>query len=103
MTSWVRWCELRRTVKITSEDWKNGWHGIEIGLSAAEIDALIENLEMLKRDTDQHFHISSDYKGDGGVGDITIYVKDSSEADNASVSGRAIAPGEEIEIKDKTP
>ena len=90
-------------MKITSEDWKNGWHGIEVGLSATEIDALIENLEMLKRDTEQHFHISSDYKGEGGIGDITIYVKNSSEADNASMSGRAIAPDEEIEINDEPP
>jgi len=87
----------RDVVKISFEDWKNGWHGIELGLSVAEIDELIENLGMLKQDTDQHFHISSDYKGDGGVGDITIYVKASSEADNASMSGRALAPGEEIE------
>ena len=84
-------------MNISFEDWKNGWHGIELGLSTAEIDQLIGNLEMLKQDTEQHFHISSDYKGNGGIGDIAIYVKDSSEADNASMSGGALAPGEEIE------
>jgi hypothetical protein len=90
-------------VKISFEDWKNGWHGIELGLSAAEIDQLIGNLEMLKQDTEQHFHISSDYKGDGGVGDITIYVKNPSDGDNASMSGRALAPDEDIGEIDTQP
>jgi len=51
---------------------------------------------MLKQDTEQHFHISSDYKGTVGVGDITFYVKEPNEVDNASMSGRALSSGDEI-------
>lgn len=79
------------------EDWKNGWFGLELGIAAHEIDSLIAQLTMLKSDHDQHFHISSDYKGAGGVGDIMIYVQSADEVSNmGSPSSRAIAPGEEV-------
>lgn len=46
-----------------------GKFGIELG----EIERLIQSLNMLRQAPGQHFHISSDYKGNGGVGDIEIY------------------------------
>ena len=53
---------------------------------------------MLKKDSDQHFHISSDYKAAGGLGDIMIYVQSPNEPSNMeSPSSRALAPGEEID------
>jgi hypothetical protein len=58
------------------EDWKNGWFGVELGFSKEEIDRLIERLRMIQNDPDQHFHLSSDYKGDGGIGDILICIQD---------------------------
>jgi hypothetical protein len=80
------------------EDWKNGWFGVELGILPDEIDSLIAQLTMLKNDHDQHFHISSDYKAAGGLGDIMIYVQSAAEASNMeSPSSRAFAPGEEID------
>lgn len=83
-------------MKATMEDWKNGWFGLRIGLSPQEIDTLIDNLSMLKTDPDQHFHMSSNYKGKGGVGDIEISRKEADEADNMSIGGKALTPGSEI-------
>ena len=70
--------------------------GVDIGLSRAEIDALIARLQMLKVEPDQHFHISTDYKGAGGIGDITVYIKETDQVDNMWVGGKALAPGDEI-------
>jgi len=83
-------------VKI--EDWKNGWSGISVGIDPDEIDHFIELLKTLKEDPDQHFHISSDYKGIGGVGDIEIFIRSENEIHNMNLSGRALAPGENINI-----
>ena len=80
------------------EDWKNGWMGLELGLSRDEIDELIRLLRMIQEDPDQHFHITSDYKADGGLGDITLYLKEPGEEDNLSLGGKALAPGEEIDL-----
>ena len=80
------------------EDWKNGWFGVELGVCPDEIDSIIERLQMLKKDHDQHFHISSDYKGSGGIGDITVYVQPADRVSNMeTASSRALAPGEKIE------
>ena len=81
-------------VKI--DDWKNGWSGISIGIDPDEIDHFIAFLKMIKEDPDQHFHISSDYKDTGGVGDIEISIRSENERHNMSLSGRAFAPGEKI-------
>jgi hypothetical protein len=69
------------------EDWKNGWFGVDLGISRNEIDALIANLNMLKGDPDQHFHLSSDYKGAGGLGDITVSMQEPGTPDNMLISG----------------
>lgn len=80
------------------DDWKNGWFGVEFGIRAEEIDSLIASLRMLQRDGNQHFHISSDYKGPGGVGDIMIYVQSGDEVSNMeSPSSPALAPGDSIQ------
>ena len=76
------------------EDWKNGWYGVELAVTAEEIDALIEQLQMLKKEPDQHFHLSSTYEGSGGLGTITVYFQPPSEASNMEGIGRkAYAPG----------
>lgn len=76
------------------EDWKNGWMGLELGISRDEIDELIRLLRMIQENPDQHFHITSDHEADGGLGDITLYLKEPGEEDNLSLGGRALAPGE---------
>ncbi len=81
---------------VAIEDWKNGWSGIRIGIDPEEIDHFIELLKMIKEDPDQHFHISSDYKGAGGVADIEISIRSKNEMPNMSLSGRALGPGENI-------
>jgi len=78
------------------ESWNNGWHGISLGLTGAEIDRLIALLTKLRSDPDQHFHISSDYSGSGGIGDIEVHVASADELSNLQLSGLALAPGSEI-------
>ena len=78
------------------DDWENGWFGIELGLDLNEIDSLIALLQMIKNDPEQHFHISSEYKGEGGIGDIEVYVKEEKAENNLNLFGKALAPGEEI-------
>ncbi len=79
------------------EDWKNGWYGLELGLSEAEINTLIHRLLDLKRDQEQHFHLSSDYAGEGGIGDIVICWKSDGQPDNMSLGSVALLPGTEID------
>ena len=81
---------------VTLEDWKNGWYGIELAISPPEIDRLITLLQELKADPEQHFHISSDYNGSGGLGDIEVFIKPDPETDNLFLSSTALQPGDEI-------
>jgi hypothetical protein len=74
-------------------DWKNGWFGVELGIGKHEIDVIIDHLKMLKEEPDQHFHVSSDYKTQGGLGDITIYVQTPEEQSNMETLGKALEPG----------
>ncbi|WPD23156.1 MAG: hypothetical protein SD837_01060 [Candidatus Electrothrix scaldis] len=83
---------------VDIEDWKNGWYGIELGLARAEIDELISLLQMIKDDPDQHFHISSEHQGEGGVGDIEVYVNDGREPNNMFLGGKALGPGDDISV-----
>lgn len=78
------------------EEWKQGWQGLNIGLRNDEIDHLISMLQEIKKDNDQHFHISSDCKGKPSLGGIQIYVKTKDEEDNMYFSSLALAPGTEI-------
>jgi len=84
---------------VRIEDWKNGWSGISVGLDPDEIDHFIELLKSIKDEPDQHFQISSDYKGIGGIGDIEIAIRSEMEKHNMSLSGRALAPGENFNMK----
>lgn len=83
---------------VEIEDWKNGWSGISLGIDPDEIDDFIELLTLIKQDHDQHFHISSDYKGKGGIGDIEIFIRTEDQEHNMSFSGRAMGSGEEIKV-----
>jgi len=74
------------------EQWKDNWQGISLGLSNEEIEQLISLLNNIKNDNEQHFHFSSNWEGDAGIGDIEIYVKDENQKDNMSMSSLAIEP-----------
>lgn len=78
------------------EDWKNGWSGLELGIRLGEIDQLIASLKMLRDEPEQHFHLSSDYQGSGGIGDIVIFIQPDDGPHNMTIGGRALAPGEII-------
>ena len=78
------------------KDWNNGWYGVSLGVSRAEIDRLIVLLTTLRNNPDQHFHISSDYVGSGGIGDIEVCVNDADAVNNLRVSGIALPPGDLI-------
>ncbi len=84
-------------------DWKNGWYGIELSLKKEEIDRVISLLQMLKDEPDQHFHLSSDYKGTGGVGDIEVSVQAADEPSNMMSMGKALAPGSTIPAPNQSP
>ncbi len=76
---------------VELEDFKTGWYQASIGLSKSDITLLIEQLKMLQGDPAQHFHIASDYEGDGGIGDIEIYARDDDQS-NMQLLGAAINP-----------
>ena len=78
------------------EEFETGWYGIGIGISIQEIDTLIDLLQMIKSDPEQHFHISSEYKGQGGVGDIEVYVMEENQEHNMILMGKALGPGEKV-------
>ncbi|WP_205393378.1 hypothetical protein [Xanthomonas hydrangeae] len=77
------------------ENWKNGWYGVNLGLSAAEIDRMIGLLVRLRDDPDQHLHVSSDYSGSGGLGDIEVYVSEADATSNMQIGSPALAAGNE--------
>jgi len=78
------------------EDWGNGWHGLRLSIKSHEIEHLIGLLQRLRQDPEQHFHISSDYSGTGGVGDIEISVSDDHELSNMRLGGLALGPGADV-------
>jgi len=78
------------------EDWKNNWFGLSLELHPQEIDRLIVLLQELKVDPEQHFHIASDYKAEGGLGDIEVSVNVNAKPNNLFLSSVALAPGNEI-------
>ena len=78
------------------EKWKEGWQGISLGLRNDEIDHLISLLKEIRKDNDQHFHISSDCEGEPSLGGIEIYVKTDTQEDNMYFTSLAKTPGEVI-------
>ncbi len=73
------------------EDFKTGWYGIRISIREKEIDILIEQLKKLKREKNQHFHLSSTFEGESGVGDIEFSMQEDGQ-DNMYVTEFAKQP-----------
>ena len=71
-------------MKTDLNDFKTGWFGIQIGLKAHEIGDLIDALEGLKKYR-THFHLRSEFKGEGGVGDIEIYIQPDDQPSNMEI------------------
>lgn len=83
-------------MRVSLEDWNNGWVEIEIGLTTRDVDRLIALLQMIKADPNQHFHASSEFVGAGGIGQITFQAQQPNEADNLTFGGQALGAGESI-------
>jgi len=78
------------------ENWNNGWYGVSLALSIADIDHLISQLTKLRGSPEQHFHITSDYSGSGGLGGIEICMAEAGAAHNLQIGSLALAPGSEL-------
>lgn len=76
---------------VEIENFNTGWYGINISIRKNEIDVLIKQLKKLKDSEEQHFHISSDYEGEFGVGDIEFNLLEDG-IDNMSITDFAISP-----------
>lgn len=72
-------------------DFQTGWYEVAIGLRPEEISSLITLLQQLQEGAVSHVQASSDYEGDGGIGDITFYLQTGHE-DTLTLLGPPIAP-----------
>ncbi len=72
-------------------DFHTGWYEVEIGIKPEEINGLIALLQQLQVGLISHIQASSDYEGDGGVGDVTFYLQ-TDAADNLVLLSPPIAP-----------
>lgn len=66
------------------EDFKTGWYGISLGVKSEEIDQFISALQELKKEK-THFHFRSEFKGQGGIGDIEIYYQTDDQSSNLTI------------------
>lgn len=83
-------------MRVSLEDWNNGWVEVEVSLSASDVDRLIALLQKIKADPDQHFHATSNVVGSGGIGQITFQMQQPGETDNFGLGGLAMGEGESI-------
>ena len=62
-------------MNVDIKDLGTGWFDIGIGLTASDIQLLIERLHRLQqlRDNFDHFHFRTAFTGSGGVADVEIY------------------------------
>ena len=81
-------------MRVVLEDWGNGCSGLHIGLAQSELPRLIELLQTLNANHEQHFHIASENQAPGSIGDIEVYLKSAEEKDNMRISSRATSAGE---------
>ena len=54
-------------MRIYLEDFKTGWYEISLGVKKTEIDNLIDRLHDLKKGDIDHFHITNNFEGEGGI------------------------------------
>ena len=76
-------------------DWPDGYIAVELAIAPDEIVPLQENLDVLRRDADQHFHLSSG-RAPGRLADIEISVMSPGGEHNLSMTSVALPPGTEV-------
>lgn len=79
-------------MKLTREDFETGWTEVAMGLSSHEVDRLIQMLQLIKQDPNQHFHCSSNHEDDSRIAGVDFYIKQATDSDNATIVGPAIEP-----------
>lgn len=79
-------------MNVEFEDFGTGWIQMFLSLKEEDIDSFIEMLTVLKDRPESHFHITSDYEGESGVGDIEISCQGEDQKDNMQISGLDIEP-----------
>jgi hypothetical protein len=78
------------------EDWGKNRFGVRLALDPEEIDRLIASLRVLRKDSDQHFHISADNAGEARLADIEVGVLARGQSHNMRITSMALAPGSEL-------
>jgi len=78
------------------EDWSDGQFGLRLALGPNEIDQLTENLAGLRKDADQHFHITAGGPQEPRVGDIEVSGLLPGQVHNMRLMSLALAPGTEV-------
>jgi hypothetical protein len=80
-------------------DWPDGRIAMELAIARDEIAPLRDNLSVLLRDANQHFHLSSD---DGRepcrLADVEIFIMRPGDPHNLGMTSVALAPGTEIRL-----
>jgi len=79
-------------MRIDIETFESGWHSLTWGMSTSEAKHLIANLRILIDHPAGHFHLSSDWEGAPGVGDIEVFIDDSHGAGPMKITSLAIDP-----------
>ena len=71
------------------EDFGTGWYGIHLRIRESDIDALVEQLLLLKLEPEHHFHAySTAFDSEpGGVADIAFYRDDQGGDGNMEIGG----------------
>ena len=77
-------------MNVDVKDLGSGWFEIGIGLTASDIQLLIEHLQRLQeqRENFDHFHFRSAFAGSGGVSDVEIYRAEEGAPKNMIRTGR---------------
>lgn len=62
-------------MQVQVTDYGTRWQEIAILMRPEEIDALSSLLEELRKGNISHVQASSDYTGEGGIGEITFFMQ----------------------------
>ncbi len=80
----------------STEDWGNDLLEVQLALSPEDIDRLMRNLYVLRKDPARHFHLSLEGEPEGKLGGVVLLRLEPGQQENMSVGGCALYPGEEI-------
>jgi len=84
-------------------DWGDGQFGLRLAIGPDEIDLLTENLRILRKDPDQHFHITSHVPRGHRLRDIEVSTLVAGQGHNMRLTSVALAPGTEVPDPVRTP